>query len=178
MMPKTCPVTGKTFSVSNAEMELRRKLGIEGEPEFHPVFRFQLLGAFWQHWALHKRRCDKSGKQIISVFSEDCPYPVWHKDEWIKHADPPGADFDLSRQVFDQLWELFRRCPIPHNVGAGNENCEYTDDWWYCKNCYLSHSGYQCEDLRYTYRVIRMRNSQFCVFSFDSELCVDLINSH
>lgn len=177
-MPKVCPVTGKTFSVSAAEMALRKKLGIEGEPEFHPVFRFQLLGAFWQHWALHKRKCDRTGKQIVSVFSGDCPYPVWHKDEWIKHADPPGADFDPSQPVFDQMWEFFHRSPIAHNLGTGNENCEYTDDWWYSKNCYLSHSGYEDEDLRYCYRVIRMRNSQFCVFSFDSELCVDLINSH
>lgn len=177
-MPKTCPITGKTFTVSEREMALRRKMGIEGEPDWHPIARWQLLGAFWQHWALHKRKCDKTGKQIVSVFSEDCPYPVWHKDEWIKHADPPGANFDSSRPVFDQLWDFFRRSPIAHNVGTGNENCEYTDDWWYSKNCYLCHSGYECEDERYCYRNIRVNHAQYCVFSFDSERCVDLINSH
>jgi len=177
-MRKTCPVTGKTFEVSAAEMALRKKLGIEGEPELHPIARWQLLGAFWQHWALHKRKCDRTGKQIISVFSEDCPYPVWHKDEWIKYADPPGADFDPSRPLFDQMWELFRRSPIAHNVGAGNENGEYTDDMWYSKNCYLCHSGYEDEDLRYCYRIIRLKNCQFCAFAFDSERCIDLVNSH
>ncbi|ALM10062.1 MAG TPA: hypothetical protein DEB30_03400 [Candidatus Peribacter riflensis] len=177
-MPKICPVTGKTFEVAPAEMELRKKLGIEGEPSLHPIARWQILGAFWQHWALHKRKCDKTGKQIVSVFSQDCPYPVWHKDEWIKHADPPSAEVDLTKPIFPQMWELFRCCPIAHNVGTGNENCEYTDDWWYSKNCYLCHSGLNDEDLRYCYRVFNVKNSQFGVFSYDSERSVDLINSH
>ncbi len=178
MIRKACPVTGKTFTVSGKEMALRKKLGVEGEPEWHPVARWQLLGAFWQHWALHKRKCGRTGKQIISVFSEDCPYPVWHKDEWVKHADPPSAEPDLAQPLFPQMWELFRRCPIAHNIGAGNENCEYTDDWWYSKNCYLCHSGAKCEDLRYCYRVAGVRNSQYAVFSFDSERCLDIINCH
>ncbi len=173
-----CPLTGRTFTISPAEMALREKLGVEGEPVLHPIARWQILAAFWQHWALHKRRCDKTGKPIVSVFSEDCPYPVWHKDEWIKHAAPPSAEIDLAKPIFPQMWELFRQCPIPHNIGAGNQNCEYADDWWYSKNCHLCHSGLNDEDLRYCYRVFQMKNSQFCVFSYDSELCVDLINSH
>lgn len=177
-MLKTCPMTGQPFELTAFEMAMRKKLGIEGEPKFHPIFRFMQLGAFWQHWNLHKRKCDKTGNQIISVFSENCPYPVWQRDEWIKNANPPGADYDPGTQFFPQLWELFRRCPIPHNVGAGNENCEYTDDWWYCKNCYLCHSGVKCEDLRYCYRTIHCKDSQYCVFSFESEKCVDLIDCH
>lgn len=176
-MPR-CPVTGQSFVVSPAEMELRKKLKIEGEPALSPIARWQILGAFWQHWALHKRKCDKTGKLIVSVFSADCPYPVWHKDEWIKHADPPSAEIDLTKPVFPQMWELFRRCPIAHNMGAGNENCEYTDDWWYGRNCYMCHSGHGCEDLKYCYRDVSVKSSQFCVLSFDSERCVDLIFSH
>ncbi|OGJ70137.1 hypothetical protein A3G69_00050, partial [Candidatus Peribacteria bacterium RIFCSPLOWO2_12_FULL_53_10] len=177
-MRRTCSVSGKTFTVSEQEMALRKKLNVEGTPDLHPVVRMQLLGAFWQHWALHKRTCDSTGKSIISVFSEDCPHPVWHRDVWLASANPPGATLDASKKVFPQMWELFKKSPIPHNIGAGNENCEYTDDWWYCKNCYLCHSGYQCEDLRYCYRTIRMKNCQLCVFSFDSERCIDLINCH
>ncbi len=171
-------MTGQTFEPTAREMELRKKLGIDGEPKLHPILRFMQHAAFWQHWTLHKRLCDKTGKSIISVFPENCPYPVWHKDEWMKHANPPASAFDASLEFFPQLLELFRRCPIPHNLGAGNENCEYTDDWWYCKNCYLCHSGVECQDLRYCYRTIRVRDSQYCVFSFDSDKCVDLINSH
>ena len=159
-------------------MELRRKLGVESEPYLHPIGRFMVLNAFWQHWSLHRRACGKTGKPIVSVYAEDCPYPVWHKDEWVKHADPPGADLKSEEAVFPQLWAFFSRSPIAHNIGVGSENCEYTDDWWYSKNCYLSHSGIYCEDARYCYRVSKVRDGQFCVFSFDSERCTDIINCH
>jgi hypothetical protein len=177
-MRRICVLTGETFAVTPEEMALRKKFGVEGEPELHPKCRFMQLAAFWQHWNLHKRMCDRTGKSIISVFSEHCPYPVWHKDEWLRDSNPPSAVLDPSQRVFEQMWELFRQCPIAHNTGVGNENCEYTDDWWYSRNCYLCHSGLECEDLRCCYRTIRVRNSQYCVFSFDSERCLDLINCH
>lgn len=174
---KICKKTGEKFVVPEEEMALRKRLGIEGEPEYSPVFKFMQLGAFWQHWNLFKRKCGKTGKEIISVFSENCPYPVWHKDEWIKHADPPGADFDESKDVFPQMWDFFQKSPIFHNVGSGNENCEYTDDWWYCRNCYLCHSGADNEDLRYCYRALDSKDCQFCVFCEKLELCMDAIYS-
>jgi len=174
----TCPLTGQAFEPSPEEMALRAKLKVEGEPTLHPLYRLLHLGAFWQHWALHKRTCDKTGQSIISVYPLDCPYPVWHKDEWVKGTDPPGADFQAGQPVFPQLWEFFRKSPIAHNVGVGCENCEYTDDFWHSKNCYLCHSGFECEDLRYCYRTVQLRTCRHCVFSFDSERCVDLINCH
>ncbi len=155
--------------------KLYKQFGVE-PLNAEPQQIFQQLSAFWQHFALYKRKCDKTGKQIVSVFDATCPHPVWHRDEWIKNANPPSADYDSGQPFFDQLWELFQTCPIPHNTGAGNENCEYTDDWWYSKNCYLCHSGLKCEDLSYCFRVLNLRDCQFCVFSFDSELSVDLIN--
>jgi len=171
-------MTGLPFDILPEELALRKKLGVEGSPQFHPVFRFMQLGAFWQHWNLFKRKCDKTGQQIISVFSEDCPYPVWHKDEWIKNADPPGADFIEGQPVFPQLWDFFRRSPIAHNMGAGNENCEYTDDVWYSKNCYLFHSALECEDCRYCYRTIKGKDSMYAAFGFQCERTFDLVYSH
>lgn len=158
------------------EQELCKKFGVSmpDTPTWH-IMRH--LGAFWHHFGIHTRKCDKTGNTIISVFDETCPYPVWHRDEWIKHADPPQGEYDPNRPFFEQLWELFHISPIPHNIGAGSENCEYTDDWWYGKNCYLCHSGVNCEDAHYCYRAINVTDSQFCVFSFTSELCTDLVNS-
>lgn len=137
---------------------------------------FRHLLAFWQYTSLHKRKCDLNGKDIISVFSSSCPYPVWHKDDWIKKAQPPVGELDLSKPFWDQLWALFQRCPLPHNTGVGGENCEYTDDWWHSKKCYLCHSGLNCEDVYYSYRVVNCRNSFFCVFSNNCELSTDLTN--
>lgn len=161
---------------TESEMKLRQTLGVIDVPNLSPDERFLQLGAFWQHWTLHKRKCDLTEQQIISVYSDDCPYPVWHKDEWVKNADPAGADFAPDQPVFAQMWDFFKKSPIPHIVGTGNENCEYTDDCWYSKNCYLTHSLVESQDLRYCYRIIRSKDSMYSVFCADIELGMDLIN--
>lgn len=172
-----CQVSGANIFLSDAEAALRKKLNAP-LPRTLPRYTFQQLLAFWQHFAMHRRKCDLSQHSIISVFDEHCPYPVWHRDDWIRRASPPSAQFNFQAPFFDQLWSLFQRCPIPHNIGAGNENCEYTDDWWYSKNCYLCHSGVNCEDCRACYRIVRLRDCQYCVFSFDCEVCAELVNCH
>ena len=162
--------------MSELESKIRHVFDIP-ESDIPPYLRIRHLGAFWPHWNLHKRICDKTGKDIISVFRPDCPYPVWHKDEWYKSALPPAATIDFNRPFFAQAESLFKQCPIPHNSGINNENCEYTDDWWNSRNCHLSHSGVRCEGSRYSYRILECRDNLYGVFSFECEKCADVINS-
>lgn len=157
------------------EQELLAKLNVPDRTMPLPDL-FRHLLAFWQHTSLFKRKCDRTGKDLISIFSEDCPYPVWDRDEWIANANPPSIIFDPTKKFFDQLWELFQHCPLPHNTIIGTENCEYTDDWWYSKKCFLCHSGFKCEDVYYSYRIFEGRNCFFCVFCNNCELCTDLTN--
>jgi len=165
-------------NISPHEKALRKKFDFgDTLPKMSPKQRFQYLGAFWPHWNLYKRTCDRTGQSIVSIFRPDCEYPVWHRDEWIANASPPFLNFDFSKTFFEQAWELFQKCPIPHAFQSNNQNCEYTDDWYYSKNCYLCHSGQSNEDCRYCYGCDSIKNIHYGVFSFKSELCVDLINS-
>lgn len=158
-----------------SEQDLITKLDVPARTVSVPEL-LRHINLFWQTFSLHKRTCDRTGKDIISVFDKHCPYPVWHQDEWIAHANPPSGELDLSKPFFEQLWTLFQSCPIPHNTGIDNENCDYTDDWWHSKKCYLSHSGLRCEDVYYSYRVVECRNCFFCVFCNNCELSTDLTN--
>lgn len=172
-----CIISGRSLSVSSHEMSLRAKFGFgDKEPTMLPKYRFQQLGAFWPHWNLHRRNCDKTGEKIISVFRTDCVYPVWQRKEWFSHNDPPFQEIDFSRGFFEQAWELFQNCPLPHVFESHNQNCEYTDDWYYSKNCYLSHSGEYSEDCYYCYACDHGKDVHFGDFVFYSELCFDLIN--
>lgn len=135
--------------MSSLESKLRALFDVP-ESSLSPELRIRHLGAFWPHWNLHKRQCDKTGREIVSVFRPDCPYPVWHKDEWFRNANPPKSSFDFTQSFFPQTEKLFKQCPIQHHVGAQNENCEYTEDVWSCKNCYLLHSGFESENTRYS----------------------------
>ncbi|MBI4975325.1 hypothetical protein HZC20_01480 [Candidatus Peregrinibacteria bacterium] len=177
-MEVKCEISGRSFEVSKHEMVLRKKFGFgDSLPKVLPKYRFQYLGAFWPQWNLHKRKCDKTGKQIISVFRPDCVYPVWKREEWFENSNPPLKDFDPSVSFFEQAWELFQKCPIPHVFENHNHNCEYTDDWHYSKNCYLCYSGQYSEDCTYCYECDHCKNIHYGVSAFYSELCFDLINS-
>ncbi len=175
-MKKICAISGKEFEISDAEIALRKKGNLECLPKIAPKYRIRHIGAFWPHWNLYKRKCERTERGIISVFSEKCPYPVWNKDEWMREATPPGLNFDETKDVFPQMWEFFQKSPIPHSIGTGSDNCEYTDDGWYSKDCYLTHSFFECENLKYSYRQVKVKDSQFAVFSFSSELCADIVN--
>jgi len=106
-MKQICKLTGKSFEVTAAELALRTKFDLTTLPTTAPEIRWQRLGAFWQHWNLHKRVSDFSGKSLISVFSADCPYPVWQRDEWLAHAAPPSIEIDPTAPFFTQLLPLF-----------------------------------------------------------------------
>lgn len=175
---QTCSVSGVPFEVSEQEIVQRKDFGYDSLPDTAPETRIRHIGAFWPHFHLHERTCDKSGQKIVSVFPPDCPYPVWHKDVWMKEANPPTAEYSPGTPLFQQMWELFQQCPIAHNMGVGNENCEYADDWWYSRNCFLCHSGFECEDMLYCYRTRKCSDCQYAAFATDCDLCIDITNCH
>ena len=74
-MQKTCKLSGWPFEVSEMEMNLIKKMDL-GEPQFHPTIRSAMRLAFRNERNLFIRKCDFSGERILSVYSEDKPFPV------------------------------------------------------------------------------------------------------
>ena len=177
-MCSDCTVSGDKFTVSDQEMALRSKFGFsDSKPTKKPKYRFQYVGAFYPQWHFHKRKCDKTGQSIISILRADCKYPIWQRDEWVKSANTPSREFDDTRPIFEQAYELFITCALPHNFQSQNQNCEYTDDWYRSKNCYLCQGGQNNENCRYCFASDGIKNVHNGIFAFDSDFCFDLINS-
>lgn len=172
---QTCQISGESFTVSDHEMRLRKQFDFDTLPDVKPAYRLQKLGAFYPQWALHSRACDATGKPLISAFSDDCPYPVWERKLWYDRSDPPKATIDFDRPFFDQARDLFFQCPIPHIFQSKCENCEYTDDWYESKDCYLCHGGDNCEGLRYSTHGNRSSDSLFCAVIDDCHWCYDCV---
>jgi hypothetical protein len=90
---------------------------------------------------LYRRKCDFSGKDIISIYSPDKPYKVyeqeiWWSDKW--NALDYERDFDLSKTFFVQFDILLKQVPLMNLCGQSNEDCDYTFDCNFSKNCYMS----------------------------------------
>ncbi len=130
---------------------------------------------------IYKRKCDATGKDIISLFSPDAPCPVyesdyWYSDKWDAHKY--GRDFDFSRSFFEQWWELKVLVPMPGKaISQGMENSDYSDNCSNLKNCYLCFNVGDCEDCLYLVDAWNAHDCIDCLNISDCELCYELLDS-
>ncbi len=75
-------------------------------PALCPEERQRRRLAFRNERKLYHRKCDKTGNQIISMYSPDKPYTVydqkvWWGDDW--SAMDYGLNFDFDKPFFGQF---------------------------------------------------------------------------
>ncbi len=172
---KNCQKCGQKFVISENDLKLYEKMQVP-EPEWCPNCRLEYGLAFWAFGKFNIRQSDLSGEKIISIFPPEADFPVYHSKEW--HSDKweaPEMDLDLDKPFFQQLKELQSKSPHPHQLGSNNVNCDYCDDVWNSKNCYLCRSLANGENLLYSYRVIGCRDSIDVTYSYNLERSYDAV---
>ncbi|MDD4530300.1 MAG: hypothetical protein PHO80_01980, partial [Candidatus Gracilibacteria bacterium] len=166
-------------------------------PTLCPDCRQQRRLAFRNERKLYKRKCDLSGKEIISIYSPDKPYKVYGQDEWWSDKWDPmdyGRDFDFGRGFFEQFEKLSYDVPKSSILNKNLENSYYCGNTSNSKNCYLCfvttngldsyylHSAvnctncmdlFWCYDCIDCYDCVKTNNSYNCFFCFDSSNCSD-----
>ncbi|MDD5721435.1 MAG: hypothetical protein PHT16_03250 [Candidatus Pacebacteria bacterium] len=176
---KICEHCQQDFTITEEELSLYKKVDIE-LPTLCFFCRVKLHLSFWMFGKFRKGKSDLSGESLITVLPEKSRYPIytlneWYSDKW--DAMDYGMDYNSSKPFFEQLQELQEKIPHPHQGGIKNTGCDWCDDVWNSKNCYLSRSMVDCEDLYYSYRNIGVKNSFdmivgfFCEKSYDSSDC-------
>ncbi len=125
-------------------------------PTLCPDCREQRRLSFRNERKLYKRKCDATNRDIISIYSPDKPYTVYHQEYWWSDAWDPmsyGRNFDFSRWAFEQMGELMREVPriaMMNDDEKTSENCAYCQDFAYGKNCYMTTSSWYIEDSAYS----------------------------
>lgn len=187
---KSCQQCKSAFVVTDADLAFYDKVSpvIAGKiykisaPTLCPDCRQQRRLSFRNERTFYHRKCDHTGKQIISLYSSDKPYTVydhkkWYADTW--DALQYGRNFDFNRPFFVQFKELQRAVPRPSlYLQRENTNCEYTNLTSDNKNCYLIVAASANEDCMYTTYLHRNKNVVDCFFIFDSELCYECIDCY
>jgi len=136
---------------------------------------------FYNFRKLYKRKCDFSGKDIISIYHSNSPYKVyeekiWYSDKW----DPLdyGKDYNFNRTFFEQFGRLMKEIPWPHKlIDIGNVNCDYCAGTVFSKNCYLSALN-RSENCLYTLAGFKDKNCIDCLWTNKSENCYETIDSN
>lgn len=185
-MTKTCPQCQTPFEITAAEQDFRhtispifngKRYGIP-EPRLCPSCRQQRRLAFRNEMNLYHRRCDKCGKNIVSVYSADKPLVVYCSDCWWGDgwsALSYGQDFDFNKPFYSQFAELTRKVPLLANSVFNSQNSEYCSFAVDCKDCYLT-TRVQGEKILYSYLVLQSRDSVDCMNLFQSEGCYECID--
>ncbi|MFA5358468.1 MAG: hypothetical protein WC310_01445 [Patescibacteria group bacterium] len=162
MICKNCQ---KEFTIYPEDKTFYVKMDVP-EPNKCPSCRAAQLKAFRNRRNLYARKCDKTGKDIISHFAPGTPFPVYEVKEWEGDgwdARTYGRDFDFSRTFFEQFKELLLVVPQPHAGVLADTviNSEYCNGVNHVKNCYLSFNASYTDDCHY------------CEVAYNSQSCID-----
>jgi hypothetical protein len=176
---KICIDCQTKFTITSDEFGMYKKVGIVPSILCFSC-RIKKILAFWMFGKFRKGRSSISGESLITLLPENIRYPIYKSKEWysdVWDALDYGLDYDPSQLFFTQLKNLQEKVPHPHQTGTNNTDCDYCDDVFNSKNCYLSRSMDNCEDLFYSYRNISVKNSIDVSVCFTSERCFDSVNS-
>lgn len=177
---KVCTDCKKEFNIDSGDLDLYDKVGLKipdqcFECRVRHHFAFCLFGKF------RKGVSDLTGESLITVLPENPRYPIYKSHEWWGDAWDPmsfGRDYDPARPFFDQLKELQEKIPRSHQTGENNTNCDWCDDVWESKNCYLCRSLLKCENVSYVYRVIGTKDSFDIFYSFNLQNSYECLFCH
>jgi len=186
-MPQ-CQNCQKEFTIYPEDREFYQKIEVP-EPTWCPDCCLMRRLAFRNERNLYQRKCDATGKTIISLFQVDSPYKVYEPDYWWSDKWEPleyGRDYDFSRGFFEQIEELFRQVPRAGVLSMrGAVNCDYCSSTL-GKNCYLCFLWYGNDCLYCTWGLnvndsVDLLHTEMCEICYqltDARRCYNVKFSH
>ncbi len=182
-MKKSCTVSGKEFEITDDDLKFYEKMGVSA-PTLCPDERQRRRISFRNFRNFYHRKCDATGKKIISMYSPENKFPIyensyWWSDKWDGYSYE--MDFDFSRSFFEQYKELSEKVPRIDTVKVNCENSIYTNFAFHSKNCYLVFGCIKNEDCCYGNIVWHSKNCIDCLYVYRCELCsnsVDLVDCY
>jgi hypothetical protein len=98
-------------------------------PTLCPDCRQQRRLSFRNERNLYKRKCGATGRDIVSIYSPDKPFIVYHQDYWWSDKWDPmsyGKEFDFSRSAFEQMGDMYQDIPkVNLWIRPDMVNCDY-----------------------------------------------------
>jgi len=146
---KRCRISDKEFVVTNKDIDFYDKVSpiFAGKkysipsPTLRPEERMQRRQSFRNEGYLYVRKCDISGKNIMTMYAPTTEKIVYdHELWWTDIWDPLSYNkkFDFSRTFFEQFRDFYMTVPFPGLYNSNNENCHFNNFMIGCKGCYMS----------------------------------------
>ena len=187
-MQRTCKQCSSAFEITDGDLAFYEKVSpvFNGKkelippPTLCPDCRWQQRHTWRNDRKLYHRKCDLTGKQIISIYAPDKPYKVFDQHEWwgdTWDASNTGKEFDFSRPFFKQFDELLHTVPLPSLHTEQCENSDYGNFNWGMKDSYLVFGCDQSQDCYYCQIVFKCSNCMDCAYCKECQFCYQLLDS-
>lgn len=172
----TCQHCSVDFTIEPDDFDFYEKMDVP-PPTFCYECRMQRKLVFRNEKILYKRKCDATGKDMLSIYREGTPYTVYERDYWWSDAWNPldyGQDYNFSKPFFEQYKTLLEKVPRSNLVQTNSVNSPYSNYVLNLKNCYMVFGVDTAEDLCYCYGSIY----NGCKNSMDLHQCTTVENSY
>ncbi len=175
---KNCENCGGEFEVTERDREYYVKLKVPEAVCCHPC-RSQRRLAWRNERNLYGRKCDLTGKDIISIYPAEAPFPVYEPEAWFGDGWDGmdyGMDCDFDRPFFEQFRELLNKTPKMALHVMNLENSPYVNQCWYTKNSYLCFDMGFSENNLYCHVTYHSKSVMDCSFTRNCELSYGLVD--
>lgn len=179
---RTCQNCKSPFVIEDEDFQFYKKIDVP-PPTWCPECRLIRRFSFTNIWNLHKRKCSKCEKQMISIFPENTEFPVycqpcWWADDW--DGTEFQMEYDLERPFLDQMKELTKKTPYMGLESAylTNVNSDYTNASGHTKNCYMTFWSDFSENSSCSVFLNGLRDSMDCYRMKESELCYEVVGGN
>ncbi len=179
---KICAQCEESFSITAQDIVLYHKLiprigGVEyplPHPTRCPDCRQQRRVARRNERKLYHGTCDLTGKRIISLYSPDKKFPVYHYQAWRSDARDPmnyAMEYDPKQTFFSQFENLFHQVPRISTYNKRTENTEYGNNVIEDKDCYLLFITYGNVNCYYGFTIGYCKNCVDCLWTISCHNC-------
>ncbi|MBI4133226.1 hypothetical protein HY478_01280 [Candidatus Uhrbacteria bacterium] len=173
---RQCQNCTQEFTVKGDDRTFYEKIDVP-VPSLCPDCRYLRRLVDRNEWSLYRRKCDATGKTIVSIYREGVPFPVYHQDFWKGDGWDPmdyGMPFSEDRPLLQQLKELMDRVPRAAVFNLNCVNCHYCAKASFSKNCYYNMS-FNAENCMYGHYGRNVRDSVDYLFLAECELCYECV---
>ncbi len=182
-MKKNCVISGEVFEIPPEDIKFYRSAGLP-LPTLCPQERHRRRITFRNFRNLYHRKCDGTGKKILSMYDADAPFPVyessyWWTDSW--SALDYGREINFNRPFFVQYKELANQVPHFNLSHVRTENCTYSNMVIDAKNCYLVFGCVRDEDCLYGHIVWDSQNCVDNLYAYRCQWCshnIDVVDCY
>ncbi len=171
-MMASCNICRKDFEIQPDDTIFYEKIGVS-VPRSCPLCRARHRLAFRNERSFYKRKCDRCGKEGVSMYSPSKPFRVWCHDCWFSDAWDAkdfGISYNPSRSFLEQLGALLNAVPKVGLMYERSVNSEYVNISADNKNCYMIIESSNNEDCTHCYWIQECRNCTDVSFASKTEL--------